>query len=66
MQPCIADLKPSEANTQTENWCGVVQEVAIPMTGADSSAFLRAAVEYANNQCWGTLACRCVRQLGCC
>lgn len=29
------------------------------MTGDDSAAFLRAAVEYANNKCWGTLACRC-------
>lgn len=62
----IAGLQPSEANTQAENWCGVLQEVALPMTGADPSAFLRAAVEYANNECWGTLACRCVQRPACC
>lgn len=58
-----AGLSPSEASTQIENWCGVVQEMALSAAGADSGAFLRTAVDYANNECWGTLACRCERRL---
>ncbi|KAI8465000.1 MAG: Aldehyde/histidinol dehydrogenase [Monoraphidium minutum] len=51
-----AGLTPEEAQTQDENWCGVVQEVALPGCG-DARAFLEAAVEFANKRCWGTLAC---------
>ena len=46
-----------QARTDTENWCGVLQEVALPGTGADPEKFLDAAVVYANDRCWGTLSC---------
>ena len=46
-----------QAQTQTENWCGVLQEVALPGTYADPEAFLEAAVRFANEECWGTLSC---------
>lgn len=50
-------LTPDQAATQHENWCGVLQEVALPGCGGDASRFLRSAVEYANDKCWGTLSC---------
>jgi len=53
----VTGLSPSEALCRHENWCGVLQEVALPGCGGDSATFLSAAVEYANKQCWGTLAC---------
>ena len=53
-----AGLSPGEALCRHENWCGVLQEVALPACGGDPATFLSAAVEYANKQCWGTLACR--------
>lgn len=34
-----------------------MQEVALPGTGGDAGRFLPAAVAFANEQCWGTLAC---------
>lgn len=46
-----------QARTDTENWCGVLQEVALPGTGGDPETFLEAAVAYANDRCWGTLSC---------
>ena len=46
-----------QAQTKTENWCGVLQEVALPGTYADPEAFLEAAVRFANEDCWGTLSC---------
>ncbi|KAK9835218.1 hypothetical protein WJX81_006473 [Elliptochloris bilobata] len=52
-----AGLSPSEARTETENWCGVLQEVALPGTGADPERFMEAAVKFANERCWGTLSC---------
>ena len=51
-------LSPEEADTENENWCGVLQEVALTSSdGADPAAFLQAAVNFANNKCWGTLSC---------
>ena len=47
----------AQAKTETENWCGVLQEVALPGTGGDPEAFLGAAVRFANERCWGTLSC---------
>jgi hypothetical protein len=35
----------------------VLQEVALPGTEADPEKFLKAAVAFANNRCWGTLSC---------
>jgi len=35
----------------------VLQEVALPGTGADPARFLDAAVRFANERCWGTLSC---------
>lgn len=46
-----------QAQTKTENWCGVLQEVALPGTQGDPDAFLEAAVKFANEECWGTLSC---------
>ena len=46
-----------QAQTKTENWCGVLQEVALPGTYGDPEAFLDAAVRFANEDCWGTLSC---------
>ena len=46
-----------QAQTKTENWCGVLQEVALPGTYNDPEAFLDAAVKFANEECWGTLSC---------
>lgn len=40
-----------------ENWCGVLQEVALPDCGNDPVAFLKQAVMMANGSCWGTLSC---------
>lgn len=48
----------SQARLDTENWCGVLQEVALPGTAlADPDAFLPAAVQFANDRCWGNLSC---------
>lgn len=47
----------AQARTQTENWCGVLQEVALPGTGADPARFMEAAVKFANERCWGSLSC---------
>ena len=47
-----------QARLDTENWCGVLQEVALPGAGlADPAAFLPAAVQFANDRCWGNLSC---------
>ncbi|GAB4824152.1 hypothetical protein N2152v2_011198 [Parachlorella kessleri] len=48
------------ANTQDENWCGVMQEVAFPGCGGDAGKFLDAVVPYCNDKCWGTLSCAMV------
>jgi hypothetical protein len=53
----VADLSPEQADTKNENWCGVLQEVALPNTGTDGAAFLEKAVEFANERCWGSLGC---------
>jgi hypothetical protein len=50
-------LKPEEAATQDENWCGVLQEISLPDCNGDAGAFMKAAVDFANNKCWGTLSC---------
>lgn len=55
--PVAAGLAPEEAETRQENWGGVLQEVALP--GCHGTAdFMRQAVDFANNKCWGTLAAR--------
>lgn len=46
-----------QAELDQEHWCGVMQEVAVPGTGADAAAFLREAVALANDRCDGTLSC---------
>ena len=58
---------PTQARTDTENWCGVLQEVALPGTGGDPGRFLDAAVAFANERCWGSLSCSLVvRHLSAC
>ena len=53
----VQSLLGVQAQTKTENWCGVLQEVALPGTYGDPEAFLEAAVRFANEDCWGTLSC---------
>lgn len=53
----MTGLSPDEAATQDENWCGVLQEVALPGCGSDPAAFMAAAAAFANDRCWGTLSC---------
>ena len=50
-------LSPEDAIGDVENWCGVLQEVALPGCGGDPAVFLDAAVKFANERCWGTLSC---------
>jgi hypothetical protein len=50
-------LAPGEAAAGDENWCGVLQEVALPGCGGAAERFLPAAVDFANERCWGTLSC---------
>jgi hypothetical protein len=52
-----AGLSPDQAQTRQENWGGVLQEVALPNCHGTAD-FLRQAVDFANNRCWGTLAAR--------
>jgi len=47
----------TQARTDTENWCGALQEVALPGTGGGAEAFLKAATAYANQRVAGTLSC---------
>lgn len=43
---------------RTENWCGVLQEVALPGAElAEASAFLPAATAFANDRLDGNLSC---------
>jgi len=70
-------LTADQARVSDENWCGVVQEVALTYGGGggdaeaaattgrtpsspppppDVPAFLRAATDFCNDRCWGTLA----------
>ena len=35
----------------------MLQEVALPGTGADPARFMEAAVKFANERCWGSLSC---------
>mmetsp|Transcript_21429 Transcript_21429/g.59358 ORF Transcript_21429/g.59358 Transcript_21429/m.59358 type:complete len:591 (-) Transcript_21429:722-2494(-) len=51
----VEGLKPEEAATREETWCGAMQEVCIPGTGDDASAFLRAATSFVNERCFGSL-----------
>ncbi|KAL4447993.1 hypothetical protein ABPG75_005212 [Micractinium tetrahymenae] len=51
-----AGLRPEEAATQDENWCGVLQEVCLDC-GGDPERFMRETAAFANERCWGTLSC---------
>ncbi len=46
-----------QAELDVEHWCGVLQEIALPGTGADAAAFLAKAVDFVNERCVGTLSC---------
>jgi hypothetical protein len=48
----VCGLSPDECDGQTENWCTVLQEVALP-TSADPVEFLEAATEFCNTKLWG-------------
>lgn len=47
--------KKGEYALTNEAFCGVIAEVAID--GDDARAFLKNAVAFANDDCWGTLSC---------
>ncbi|GLC43064.1 hypothetical protein PLESTM_001426900 [Pleodorina starrii] len=49
-------LSLDEGQLQNENWCGVVQEVALPGCGGDPERFMRAAAHTANTHIFGSLA----------
>ena len=47
-----------QAEGGQENWCGVLQEVALPGAAlAEAAAFLPAAAAFANDKCYGNLSC---------
>ena len=46
MERCV------QAQTQQENWVGVLQEVALPDTDGTAQSFLSSAVAFCNNECW--------------
>jgi acyl-CoA reductase-like NAD-dependent aldehyde dehydrogenase len=46
---------PAEYALSNEAFCGVVAQVALPAESA--TEFLSAAVDFANESCWGTLSC---------
>ncbi len=48
----------TQAEGGRENWCGVLQEVALPGAAlAAPAAFLPAAAAFANDECYGNLSC---------
>jgi len=47
--------KSGEYALTNEAFCGVLAEVSLEATSA--AEFLRAAVDFANDSCWGTLSC---------
>lgn len=51
----VTGLTPEQAQTREENWGGVLQEVALRDCHGTAD-FMRQAVDFANEQCWGTLA----------
>ena len=53
----IPDVPPAEGEYALNNeaFCGVIAEVALDVTSAQS--FLDSAVDFANERCWGTLSC---------
>jgi acyl-CoA reductase-like NAD-dependent aldehyde dehydrogenase len=53
----IPDVAPAEGEYALTNeaFCGVLAEVSLD--AEDAPSFLRAAVDFANDRCWGTLSC---------
>ena len=54
----ITDLDPTEKDDicfTTEAWCGVTSEV--PLAASDVVTYIQKAVEFANDNLWGTLSC---------
>lgn len=51
-----AGLTPDQAALEDENWSGCLQEVCLDC-GGDPTRFMAAALDFANNRCWGTLSC---------
>lgn len=51
-------LSSEESSVSEENWCGVAQEVCIN-SGETMNVgnFLKLALEFMNEECWGTLSC---------
>ncbi len=46
--------KDDEICFHTEAWCGVTSEVGL--TASDTVSYIREAVKFANDRCWGTLS----------
>ena len=49
-------LTRDNCKVSVENWCGVLQEVAID-SGEYIETFFNQAGDFVNEQCWGTLSC---------
>lgn len=49
-------LTPDTADLVHENWCGVLQEVALPAAPGGVDGFLDRAVTFANERVWGSLS----------
>jgi hypothetical protein len=47
--------RPDDIVFKQEAWCGILSETALPADDAES--FLDRAVDFANEQVWGTLSC---------
>lgn len=50
-------LDEETCHVSEENWCGVLQEVALNRRGDSVAEYLALASDFVNNKCWGTLSC---------
>ncbi|GMH35791.1 hypothetical protein BSKO_03659 [Bryopsis sp. KO-2023] len=53
----VTGQSPEESSTRMETWTTAVQEVLLPTNESDPASFLRSAVQFANESCWGTQSC---------
>jgi acyl-CoA reductase-like NAD-dependent aldehyde dehydrogenase len=50
-------LTPTTCAVNQENWCGVLQEVALNTGRTSVESFFQAAASFTNDACWGSLSC---------
>ena len=51
----VSGLSPNEASCDTENWCGVLQEVRIKCRNLPD--YVSEVIDFCNNKLWGNLSC---------